>query len=77
MNQEETKKCSDCICEQSTEEWLEEVYRSYAALMAIVTGAAAYGGNIKLRDVLLAERMTKTLVTISNLIEKERKQTRA
>ena len=77
MEREEIEKCPVSITDWSTKDWLNEIYRNYATLMAIATGAAAQSGHIKLRDVVLADKMARTLVKISNLVEKERKQSRA
>ncbi len=74
MEREKIEKCPVSIPDWGTEKWLDEIYRNYATIMAIATGAAAQSGHIKLGDVALADRMARTLIAISNLVEKERKR---
>lgn len=74
MEREEIEKCPVSITDWSTKDWLNEIYRNYATLMAIATGAAAQSGHVKLRDIVLAGKMARTLVKISNLVEKEQKR---
>lgn len=74
MEREEIEKCPVGISDWGTKEWLDEIYRNYAMITAIAIGAAAQGGHIKFRDVAIADRMARTLVMISNLVEKEQKR---
>lgn len=77
MEREEIEKCPVSIADWGVKEWLDEIYKNYAKLAAVAMGSAAQSGHIKLRDVVLADRMARTLVKISILVEKERKQSRA
>lgn len=76
MNQEEIKKYPVYIKDWGTRERLEKAFESYAAIAAVITTAIAESGQIKLKDIQLANEAVRTLVMISNLIERAQEQSR-
>ncbi len=72
MTEMKTEEPLGCIRGQGARVWLEDIFESYAIITAMVIASMAESGEIKLRDVCMANELVKTLATISNLVEKER-----
>lgn len=74
MEREEIEKCPVSFRDWGTKERLEEAFKSYALIAAIVTKSIAESGRIKLKDICLVNETIRTLAIISNLAEKEQKR---
>ncbi len=74
MEEMEKEKHSDDALNQSAECWLEELFRNYAWMAAVAVASMAQSGWVELRGLRLANETVRTLVMISDLIEKERER---
>lgn len=77
MEREEIKKCPVSFRDWGTKERLEEAFKSYALIAAVVTKSIAESGRIRLKDICLASETIRTLAMISNLAEKEQTRSHA